>query len=52
MRIDKTLQIDIRSDFATRMRSLGKTRKEIEQLSLFLSISLDNVNDLAKDQLI
>jgi len=46
MRIDKTLQADIKSDFVTRMRSLGKTRKEIEQLNLFLEASLQNINEL------
>ena len=48
MRINKNLVIDIRSDFVTRMRSLGKTPKEIEQLCLFLEISLDNVNEIAR----
>ncbi len=48
MRINKTLNVDIRSDFCTRMRSIGKTRQEIEQLDLFLSAAMDNVNDLAK----
>lgn len=48
MRINKNLATDIRSDFCTRMRSLNRTPKEIEQLDFFLTISLDNVNDLAK----
>ena len=46
MRINKTLSTDIRADYCTRMRSLGKSRQEIEQLSLFLEASLDNINDL------
>jgi len=47
-RISKDLSIDIRSDFVTRMRSIKKTRKEIEQLNLFLEATLNNVNDLGK----
>ena len=47
MRINKTLSTDIRADYCTRMRSLGKSRKEIEQLNLFLEASLDNINDIA-----
>jgi len=47
MRINKNLSTDIRADFVTRVRSLGKNRKEIEQLSLFLEASLDNINDVA-----
>jgi len=46
-RINKTLAIDIRADFVTRMRSIGKQPKEIEQLDRFLVASLQNVNDLA-----
>lgn len=48
MRISKELQKDIKLDFQCRMRSLNKTPKDIEQLSLFLEISLDNVNDIAR----
>jgi len=48
MRINNNLAIDIRADFVTRMRSLNRTPKEIEQLDFFLTISLDNVNELAK----
>jgi len=29
------------------MRSIGKTPKEIEKLDIFLSVSLQNVNNLA-----
>ena len=47
IRINKTLGIDIRADYCTRMRSLGKSRQEIEQLSLFLEASIDNINDMA-----
>lgn len=39
---------DIRHYFATRMRSLEETPKEIEQLYLFLEISLDNINEIGK----
>ena len=46
-RINKTLAIDISADFVTRMRSIGKQPKEIEQLDRFLFASLQNVNDLA-----
>jgi hypothetical protein len=46
-RINKVLAIDIRADFVTRMRSIGKQPKEIEQLDRFLVASLQNVNDLA-----
>ena len=48
-RLNKALAIDIRSDFIVRMRSIGKTRKEIELLNFYLSVSMDNVNDLAKN---
>ncbi len=47
-RINKRLAADIRSDFVTRMRSLNKTPKDIAQLDFFLSVALDNINDLAK----
>jgi len=47
LRINRTLSTDIRADYCTRMRSLGKTRKEIEQLNLYLEASLDNINDIA-----
>jgi len=46
MRINKTLNVDIRSDFCTRMRSLGKNRQEIKQLDFFLSVAMDNVNEI------
>ena len=49
LRINKYLSVDIRHDFVTRMRSIGKTRKEIEQLNIFLEATLTNVNDLAKE---
>ena len=42
-------ELHIRSDFIVRMRSIGKTRKEIERLDFYLSVSMDNVNDLAKN---
>ncbi|MFT6269089.1 MAG: hypothetical protein ACJAVV_001909 [Alphaproteobacteria bacterium] len=45
-RIKSDLVVDIRSDFVTRMRSIGKQPKEIEQLDRFLVTSLQNVNDL------
>jgi hypothetical protein len=45
-RIKSDLAVDIRSDFVTRMRSIGKTPKEIEQLDRFLVACLQNVNDL------
>jgi hypothetical protein len=48
LRINKDLAIDIRSDFATRMRSIGRTPKEIEKLDIFLSLCLQNVNDLSE----
>ncbi len=47
-RINNGLMIDIRHDFVVRMRSIGKTRKEIEQLNAFLEATLVNVNDLNK----
>ena len=47
-RINNDLQVDIRADFCTRMRSIGKTREEIEQLNIFLEASLQNVNELGK----
>jgi hypothetical protein len=46
-RINKILAVDIRADFVTRMRSIGKTPKEIAKLDRFLFASLQNVNDLA-----
>ena len=48
VRINHTLAVDIRHDFATRMRSLGKPPKDIELLNLFLELSLENVNELAR----
>ena len=49
LRINRVLAVDIRSDFIIRMRSIGKTRKEIEQLNIFLEATLINVNDLGKE---
>lgn len=46
-RISQLLAIDIRANLVTRMRSIGKTRKEIEQLNIFLEASLADVNDIA-----
>jgi hypothetical protein len=46
-RINKILAIDIRADFVTRMRSIGKQPKEIAELDRFLFASLQNVNDLS-----
>ena len=48
MRINKNLAIDIRADFCTRMRALGKKPAEIAQLNRFLETSLANVNELEK----
>jgi len=48
LRINKDLAIDIRSDFVTRMRSIGKTPEDIAKLDIFLSVSLQNVNDLGR----
>ena len=45
-RIKNELAVDIRADFCTRMRSIGKTREEIEQLNIFLEASLQNVNEI------
>jgi hypothetical protein len=39
-RINKILAIDIRADFVTRMRSIGKTPNEIEQLDRFLACKM------------
>lgn len=47
-RINQTLAIDIKHDFVIRMRSIGKTPKEISQLNVFLDASLTNINDLDK----
>jgi hypothetical protein len=49
LRINRVLAVDIRHDFVTRMRSIGKTIKEIEQLNIFLEATLINVNDLGKE---
>ena len=49
LRINKTLAVDIKHDFVTRMRSIGKSRKEIEQLNVFLDASLTNINELDKN---
>ena len=49
LRISNHLSVDIRHDFVTRMRSIGKTIKEIEQLNIFLEATLINVNDLGKE---
>ena len=49
LRISNHLSASIRHDFVIRMRSIGKTRKEIEQLNIFLEATLTNVNDLAKE---
>lgn len=48
MRINSNLAADIKHDFVVRMRSIGKTRSEIQQLVLFLDASLANINDLSK----
>ncbi|MDX2370718.1 MAG: hypothetical protein QNK36_20335 [Colwellia sp.] len=48
MIINKTLAIDMKHDFVTRLFSLGKTQKNIQQLDLYLDLSLDNINGLAK----
>jgi|VirMetMinimDraft_7_1064189.scaffolds.fasta_scaffold653987_2 hypothetical protein len=45
MRINKTLNVDIRSDFCTRMRSIGLKRLEIAKLDMYLSVSMDNLNE-------
>ncbi len=47
-RITQSLAADIKSDFVTRMRTIGKSRKEIAQLALFLGVSLDNINEIDK----
>lgn len=47
-RIKRNLAIDLRADFVVRMRSIGKTPKEIQQLNIFLEASIQNVNDLGK----
>jgi hypothetical protein len=49
LRISNHLAVDIRHDFVIRMRSIGKTKKEIEQLNIFLEATLTNVNDLGKE---
>lgn len=49
VRINRNLAIDVKHDYVTRLRSIGKSRKEIEKLIIFLDASLTNVNDLAKD---
>lgn len=42
------IQTDIRQDFVIRMRSLVKRPQEIENLSIFLELSLQNINVIAK----
>jgi len=44
-KVSKNLAIDIRSNFVTRMRSIGMDRKMIEKLDLYLDVSMDDVND-------
>jgi hypothetical protein len=46
-RINKILAIEIRADSVTRVRSIGKTPKDIAKLDRFLLASLQNVNDLS-----
>ena len=45
-RIKKELMVAIRSEYVVRLRSLGKSRKDIEQLSMYLDLALLNLNDL------
>jgi len=44
-KVSKNLAIDIRSNFVTRMRSIGMDRKMIEKLDLYLDVSMEDVND-------
>ena len=45
-RITKNLAIEIKSDFVTRLRSIGTSRKEIEKLVLYLDVSMVNINEI------
>ena len=47
-RINKVLAVDIKSNFCTRMRSLGKKTEDIAQLVLFLDLSLRDINDISR----
>lgn len=50
-RINKTLGINLRADYVTRLRSIGFDRKQIEKLDFYLDVAIDSVNESAKDLL-
>jgi hypothetical protein len=47
-RINKELAANLRSDFVTRLRSVGLGREQIAKIDFYLDVSIDNVNELAR----
>jgi hypothetical protein len=46
--INKELAANLRSDFVTRLRSVGLGREQIAKIDFYLDVSIDNVNELAR----
>ena len=46
-KITPNMAIEVRSNFVTRLRSIGMPRKEIERLDWYLDTAMDDINDLA-----
>jgi len=46
-KISPSMAINIRSNFVTRLRSIGMARSEIERLDWWLTAACDDCNDIA-----
>ena len=46
-KISPNMAIEVRSNFVTRLRSIGVPRKEIERLDWYLDTAMDDINELA-----
>ena len=46
-KISPSMAIEVRSNFVTRLRSIGVPRREIERLDWYLDTAMDDINELA-----
>jgi len=46
-KISPNMAIEVRSNFVTRLRSIGVPRREIERLDWYLDTAMDDINELA-----
>lgn len=50
VRITKLQNIELRHNLSVRLRSIGYKRELIEKINFYIDVSVDDINDHAKQQ--